>query len=511
MGNTLFFEDVQIEEKKLTWKEIMSETSTKHSKEELEYAMTSGMAINSATEENMLQKWHKPWVFKRVGLIGLGIIVFLYIVYFIMLMVGGLLPAIYLPAIVIPPLVVPVTVMIFAWELNIPKNLSIYDLLGTFLFGGIMSIAISVLISTLLMGPFSYFAIFAFVSEEPGKLIATIIMLAYFSRKRNIKVYGITALVIGAAVGSGFSAFESIQYVFNGEMQGLLGGAFTFVFSRLIGSFSGHTLYCAIYAAAIGISCFEKNRRFKLSCIMNKKVWVYFLLSCLFHMVWNVVGMLAGGLIGYVLMIIQVAVQWAFLLKVIKKCLAQAVSVGDYVSGSGLGYYTQMANAQKNIDAFIQPQASSQGQAQQVLPIQPQQMNRPSNEEYKRAQPVETPINRTPEKHTYILGTSTKMMSISCIAGTLQGREWSGKEGTEFVFGRGSQCNVKFPSEVKSISREHCKICYSNDGWYIYDLNSTNGTYVNGMQIKPNIGQRLSGTAQVSLAKNNRELFMVKC
>ena len=37
-----------------------------------------------------------------------------------------------------------------------------------------------------------------------------------------------------------------------------------------------------------------------------------------------------------------------------------------------------------------------------------------------------------------------------------------------------------------AISRHHCNLLERDNNWYLTDLNSTNGTYVNGVKLMPN-------------------------
>lgn len=50
-----------------------------------------------------------------------------------------------------------------------------------------------------------------------------------------------------------------------------------------------------------------------------------------------------------------------------------------------------------------------------------------------------------------------------------------GKDRT--VIGRASACDLAVPTT--NISREHCLLVKREDGWWVEDLNSSNGTYVN--------------------------------
>ena len=49
---------------------------------------------------------------------------------------------------------------------------------------------------------------------------------------------------------------------------------------------------------------------------------------------------------------------------------------------------------------------------------------------------------------------------------------------TVWIFGRGADCD--FVYSTPKVSRVHCKIEYIDSHYYLTDLNSTNGTYLNG-------------------------------
>jgi pSer/pThr/pTyr-binding forkhead associated (FHA) protein len=55
----------------------------------------------------------------------------------------------------------------------------------------------------------------------------------------------------------------------------------------------------------------------------------------------------------------------------------------------------------------------------------------------------------------------------------------------EFVFGRGPECHVRPNSEW--VSRQHCLLRVADDGVFIRDLASCNGTLVNGGRV---VGER---------------------
>lgn len=55
------------------------------------------------------------------------------------------------------------------------------------------------------------------------------------------------------------------------------------------------------------------------------------------------------------------------------------------------------------------------------------------------------------------------------------------KENKIFI-GRSSKCDIQFPLE--SISRKHASLYFHNEQYFIKDLESTNGIYLNGVKIE---------------------------
>lgn len=53
---------------------------------------------------------------------------------------------------------------------------------------------------------------------------------------------------------------------------------------------------------------------------------------------------------------------------------------------------------------------------------------------------------------------------------------------TVWILGRGEGCDLVY--SASKISRRHCKIEYLDSHFYLTDLDSTNGTYLNGRRIE---------------------------
>ncbi|GIW70470.1 MAG: hypothetical protein KatS3mg102_0012 [Planctomycetota bacterium] len=71
---------------------------------------------------------------------------------------------------------------------------------------------------------------------------------------------------------------------------------------------------------------------------------------------------------------------------------------------------------------------------------------------------------------------------LQAVEGNDKGKVFDLSEGNVWVIGRGHSADVTV-MDIKA-SRAHCRLERIGDSFYLQDLNSTNGTYVNGQQIE---------------------------
>src|SRR5688572_21293968 len=88
--------------------------------------------------------------------------------------------------------------------------------------------------------------------------------------------------------------------------------------------------------------------------------------------------------------------------------------------------------------------------------------------------------------------------------GEQAGQRWT-IEGDKFVVGRGGECELVLPE--RQVSREHIHIYYDGSEYFLKDLGSKNGTWVNGVEI-PNQTITLHDGDEISIAKVVKMTFV---
>jgi len=423
MANTTFFYRAKNNPDSITWKDIFSDFRKKHTKKDLEYAMLSGTSLLNVNEGNMLEKWQKPWIFYPLLKGGLALLALIYaVVKLSKYGIWSLNDGIVVMMIFITPIILPIILMIFFWELNIPKNISIYELLAYFLVGGLLSFAVTgTMLQLIDDGPGIFEASTAAFREEPAKLIPTLLIMLLIAKKK--KIYGLTGLVIGAAVGTGFGAFESVAYALNYLLSDGIDFSIHVQNTRTLWVLASHAAYTAPYSAAFALAM-RKNGGLKVRCFWDGDFLRTFLTSVVMHFWWNTQD--AKGIWGDIKCVVILILLWCSLLYIIKKCLKEIVIVG------------------KN----QRPMVSFPGGAD---------------------------IGVTAISPTF---------NLRGVGGYMDGRTYP-INVSEITFGRDASCGVRYPSDAPGISKVHCKLFWKNGILMLMDMNSSYGTYTTKGKIPP--------------------------
>lgn len=308
-GKTIFYGKAYHE--KLTIKDLFTDAFKRHPKDAGVRMFMAGTPETTPSPENMLQEWDKPWLFVRV--IGVGLL-FAFLSFFMAAELGHRL-GVYL-LLSLGALIMPIGILTFFWEINIPRDIPIYRVAVIFLIGGMLSLIFTIVL------PFDDGPAFlAPLTEEPGKVFALAIFI-YMLDSRYI--FG--GLLIGAAVGAGFTSFENILYAMNSESLEVL-------LIRSILAIGGHVTWAAIEGGALMMA--KGNEKLRLRHFVDQRFIRYFLACMGLHCLWNtdftllplpLIVDLKYGLLsaGAVLLVFSV----------IKKAIKQVLLVAEGKTGS---------------------------------------------------------------------------------------------------------------------------------------------------------------------------------
>lgn len=75
------------------------------------------------------------------------------------------------------------------------------------------------------------------------------------------------------------------------------------------------------------------------------------------------------------------------------------------------------------------------------------------------------------------------------------------------IIGRGNKCTLRLPDKYLSV--QHCRIYKSDDSYFIEDLGSTNGTYLNGDELGDEAVELMDGD-KISIGRLNFIFVMPK-
>lgn len=452
--NTTFFQKASENKRSISWGDIFSDVWKKHRKDQRTALLTKGMGSHIPAPNRMLSDWQKPWLFARVLIAGLALSVLIGISCVIFPGYGMLLMLCLLPA-----FVVPLSVMLFYWEMNIPGNISIYEALLLTLLGGCLSLTVTGIMRTVFPG-ISEIAFLA--GPLPEELAKCLIVTIFLCRKKYN--YGLQGILIGGAVGVGFSAMESAGYalqIFDIGIQNAMGtniiirSMADILVRRGVLAIGGHVVWAALYGGALAL--IKGKGKMSPKCFANSLFWLTFSAAFLLHTAWNfsasylagklpdslvtsLVKFEAGTVTQWVKYIVLIILAWLLLFYIMKKSICQMVSVDEM-------YH----NAANSAEAVIQG-----------------------------------------------------------VSGLLNGKTYMLTAGTPLIFGRRTEkCNVLFKNETKGISSIHCKIKWYNGKVLIKDLGSTYGTWLNeGTRLEPNKYYELPDQGVFYLGSKENMFFM---
>lgn len=254
----------------------------KRSRDELENTITQGMFKGKAN--HTVLGIEAPWLYMRVF--------FFMLICTAISLVFSFVRSSILPFIVVGGLCAVVPLMVFLFETNYARNLTILDVGKMFLIGGLSSLVLTMIFYS----PFAYAGevvstvLLAPLLEELAKAIIVIFFVAKIKPKNML-----TGLLIGFSIGAGFALFENFVYAFDAYSEFLIlennlydaniMSMIVLIVRTFWNFFSGHHYYTAIFGAIYVL--FKKEVTFKFKDLCQWKVLCGYIIPVLLHMIWN--------------------------------------------------------------------------------------------------------------------------------------------------------------------------------------------------------------------------------
>ena len=257
----------------VTFKDLFKNTFKKHSDEELDELFTCGSEKTTPELKDIDPTKASAWVYFKI-------LIFFLIAYiptrigFISYGNANFLPIM----IMLAAFAVPVTVLMFFFEINLFRNIPFYKVIKYFVLGGALSLILAILYFSI-----PYFEANATTQTYMGALLiglveeaAKAVIVAVFLFKSKKSNYILDGLLIGAAVGAGFAAFETAGYILRFGLNSGLQAMLEIIKLRGFLAPGGHVAWAAIEGAALmyvkGFDKLDKkhinDRRFLLICLI---------------------------------------------------------------------------------------------------------------------------------------------------------------------------------------------------------------------------------------------------
>ncbi|MGN0833946.1 MAG: PrsW family glutamic-type intramembrane protease [Kiritimatiellia bacterium] len=256
---------------------LFADVFKKHTVDEIESYFTVGTPNTVPDLKDVDVSWPRPWMFLR-ALIGSGVVYFLFACASEQFKNVYLIPG----QIMTGAMAIPLATLLFFFEMNARRNVSLYRVIRLVFLGGILSLIFSLVLfelpSEIKLGWMG--ASIAGLIEEPGKLIALLVV----ARSAKYK-YKLNGLLFGACVGTGFATFESMGYAFTILLREGIKAMNSNIMLRGLLSPFGHIAWTAICGAAIWRV--KGSAPFTLSMVKDGRFWRLAIVPVVLHIIWN--------------------------------------------------------------------------------------------------------------------------------------------------------------------------------------------------------------------------------
>jgi RsiW-degrading membrane proteinase PrsW (M82 family) len=313
-------------------RELLSATFRRYGRDEVEQHFATGLPGYTPDLEQIPSGWPKPWMFTR--LFGITALLF----FGFLLLTEWSANAKLLPGLImLGSFAVPTTVLVFFFEINSPRNVSLYVVLNCMIVGGLISLALTLGLTSItsVFGDLARYIdpILVGVVEETAKLLA--VFLIMWRNPPNKYPWILNGMLFGAAVGAGFACFESAGYAFITLLEGGLDHSVQVIVVRGFLAPFGHVVWTALAAGALWRV--KLDQRLNPSMLASKRVLRILLVVMTLHTVWDLTAFEPPFLVKYlVLGFVAWVVAFGMLTSGLKQIkAAQLASQGGYPQVSG--------------------------------------------------------------------------------------------------------------------------------------------------------------------------------
>lgn len=277
----------------LNWRVLFTDVFKKHTLDEAEEIFIAGTKTTTPDHAHITSTWPHPWLYSRVLLAC--------VLSFVCLLCGVMLfdnmtsvPGVML----LGSFAIPVATVVLFMEMNVFRDVSFYEITKFFLVGGCAAILLTLILDAYVdvEAMNTVGAILTGIVEEVAKLL----IVFFFIRKTPYRSI-LAGLLIGAAVGAGFSAFESAGYALSMLLYGGGNNMLLVIGLRALFAPGGHVAWAAISGAALMIAAKQGDVKAKL--MFQPEFTRLFIIPVVFHALWD---MPWCGRVGYILLLVFV-------------------------------------------------------------------------------------------------------------------------------------------------------------------------------------------------------------
>ncbi len=242
---------------------------------DVEAELMVGTAVTTPPLSTVTAEWPQPWLFART-LLATGVVFALFLAGWTVFGAITLLPGL----IIVGSFAMPVTALLFFFEVNLPKNVSVVAVLRMVFLGGTASLLFSLLGFELFDFPWLG-AMVAGLIEEPAKLLAVVLVARRVQHR-----FVLNGMLFGAAIGAGFAAFESAGYALVAALFALDNGDVidNIVLRGLLSPF-GHVVWTAITAGALWRV--KGSQPLRIEHLRDPRFWRVMVLAVALHTAWS--------------------------------------------------------------------------------------------------------------------------------------------------------------------------------------------------------------------------------